>query len=403
MAALVAVLAAGAAAGFALAAAQTNAQAAQAEAQHLLGLAQLPPDATPSATEPAGDGGQLATASGGPVVPNLVDLHEFFLAPGTATGVIAWVTAHPPAGAEFNASGGSTTETFVSFGYGPVPGVLAVRDLQIEAVPASPGEVAVRVDAQVAPLPTLPGNGRGPGKVRIVESGGELGPLGFELSCDPAGGTLPDPARVCAAIRADPTLLYSFPGPDHPCPALSPDVSLHGVWDHKPLRSSFSECTGGQEADAIKWGSLLPSQRAVASVHVDRAIGLVRLGEGEAQVLDLLRGTQAAPAPCRACTRTFPADGSVGYGQGPLQTLAWIVTFAGSRVSAIDSDGPLTVDGLGSTESLAMLGSALHGWSARTCGATEELVHRSAAGATILRDSNGYRNVVVARRLPACA
>jgi len=71
----------------------------------------------------------------------------------------------------------------------------------------------------------------------------------------------------------------AVPGPDHSCPAGAPTVSLDGTWDHKRLRSTFSECTGGQEQQAADWAALLPSESTEATVHVDQAIGLVRLGE----------------------------------------------------------------------------------------------------------------------------
>jgi hypothetical protein len=128
----------------------------------------------------------------------------------------------------------------------------------VDAAQRSGGVVAVRVNSRVASLPKLPGTGRGPGAVRVVESRAPLGSVGFELRCDPAGGTVPDPGRICAAIRANPALLYSSPAPDHSCPAGAPVISIIGTWNHKPVRSRFSESTGGQEQQAAAWDALLP-------------------------------------------------------------------------------------------------------------------------------------------------
>jgi len=135
------------------------------------------------------------------------------------------------------------------------------------------------VDAQVAPRPRLPGNAGGAGGVRVVELGTMLGSFGYELRCDPAGGTVPHPARICAVIVRHPALLYSFPGPGHSCPPGGPTVSIAGNWNGKPLHSTFSVCTGGQEQQAGAWGGLLPSAaRSARPAHA----GAVRAASARA-------------------------------------------------------------------------------------------------------------------------
>ncbi len=403
--ALLSVVVAGAVAavaGLAFGAPVYHDQAARREAKRLLRLVALPAGARPSAHEPKGAGVALGSAPGGPVLPHLVDRHAFFVVPGTTDSVVDWVNGHRPMGSTRSDSGSDSGPgeyvRWTSFEFGPIPGVLRLREIDVSAEQLRRGVVAVRVDAQVAPLPKLPGNGRGPGAIRVVEVGTLNGSFGFELSCDPPGGTVPHPARICATILADPALLYSFPGPDHSCPVGAPTVSLAGTWHHRRLRSTFSPCTGGQEQQAADWAEMLPSASTEAAVHTDRGIGLVRLGEAEHAVVDLLRGAGAPPAPCQSCTRTFSAGFSIGYGPGPAQPAGWTITFFHQRVGAIESNVPgLTIDGHAATQGFRRLRKTLRGWSTRACSQIHELVHSSARGATfIVYDSNFERLIVTA-------
>lgn len=234
--------------------------AAKREARRLLTLVRLPSSARRSAQEPHGAGASLASyAVNVPVVPDLVDLHEFFVVPhATPAGLIGWIERHAPQGSIQGDSGGGSIhgEQWTSLDFSHVKGFAIQPEIVANAVSISGGAVALRVDAQTAPRPRLPSNGTGPGEIHIVESGGPQGASRFELRCDPSGGTIFDPARVCSAIAADPALLYSFPGPDHSCPP-SPTIRLSGTWVGKPLNSSFSVCTGGQEEQAGRWITLL--------------------------------------------------------------------------------------------------------------------------------------------------
>jgi hypothetical protein len=235
---------------------------ARREAKRLLAMIRLPPGARRQAREPSGAGQALASYSVNvPVVPHLVDLHEYFVvSSSTPADVIDWMQRHPPERSvqgDYGTSSGRGGGQWTSFVFRRIRGFAIWPDLVANAVAISGGEVAVRVDAQSAPRPRLPSNGRGPGELRVVFSGLMHGPISYRLRCDPSGGTVPDAPRVCAAIAADPALLYSFPGPDHSCPPGGPAISLTGTWNGKPLRSSFSVCTGGQEQQAGRWAELL--------------------------------------------------------------------------------------------------------------------------------------------------
>lgn len=379
-----------------------NARAARAEAQHLLGLVRLPPGARRSAHEPAGTGRALTSYSVSvPVVPHLVDLHEFFIASGTADSVIGWTQRHRPSGSRQDDSGTvSAGERWTSFAFSSIPGFANWPTLVVNAVPAAGGAVGVRVDAQVAPRPQLPGDGRGSGDVRIVERAAMLGSFGYELRCNPAGGTVPQPARICAAIVRRPALLYSFPGPGHSCPAGAPAVSIDGRWNGKRLHSTFSVCTGGQEQQSDAWAGLLPGTTTVGTVQVDQGIGLVSLSEREAPVVDLLRGARPAPNPCEQCTRTFDAGYAVGYGTGPAQPAGWTVSFTNSRVTRIETNVQVMVAGVYATSGLANLHRRLPGWRVRTCGSDRALVHSSTTGQTVLlyHDTTFQRVIVTTAR-----
>ena len=394
-------------AGLALGASVNNDQAARAEAKRLLSLVRLPAGAQPSASAPTGAGPALSSPPGGPVVPHLVDLHDFFVVPGTADTVVAWVERHRPAGSRAGDSGSDSSpgehERWTSFEFRPIAGVLRLRALEVSAVQLRSGVVAVRVDSQVAPLPRLPGNGHGPGAARVVEVGTMQGSFGFELTCDPAGGTVPHAARICAAILANPALLYSLPGPDHSCVAGSPTVSLVGTWNRIRLNSTFSECTSGQEQQAADWAAMLPSQKTEGAVHADRGIGLLRLGENERIVVDLLRGARAAPTPCESCFRTFGAGFSIGYGPGRARPAGWTVRFAHRHVVEIESNVPgLTINGDSAARGFTTLRRNLQGWSARICAHTHELVHSSTAGTTIVSYDSNFERVVVTAAPARC-
>ena len=382
-----------------------NLAAARAEARRLLRLVPLPPGARPSARQPAGSGAALSAYSVNvPVVPHLVDMHEFFVAPGTPASVIGWMQQHRPAGSrQDDSGGGSPGERWTSFAVTSIHGFAGWPDLVANAVQAGGGRVAVRVDAQVAPRPRLPGTGAGAGDVRVTELNTMLGSFGYQLRCDPAGGTVPNPSRICAAIVRHPALLYSFPGPGHSCPSGGPTVSIAGSWNGKPLHSTFSVCTGGQEQQAGAWAGLLPSTTALGTVHTDRGIGLVSLGEGEAAVVDLLHGPQRAPGPCRRCTRSFGAGFSVGYGGGPTKQAGWTVSFAGSRVTRIDSNVELTLAGAIASSGLASLHRRLPGWRIQACGTTRALVHSSPAGRTlVIYRGAAFQRVIVTTTRSGC-
>jgi hypothetical protein len=126
-----------------------NKAAAKADAAELLTRVQLPPGATLSSTEPAGDGGTLRRPPEQPATPNLVDEHAWWTVSGTAADVLAYVNAHPPPGAKLTGSLGPSSPPVVmtvEFGWPPVPNVLQQRSLAVTVVQLPHNVTGVRTD-----------------------------------------------------------------------------------------------------------------------------------------------------------------------------------------------------------------------------------------------------------------
>jgi hypothetical protein len=125
-----------------------NQAAAQTEAARLQTLAQLPPAATPSATEPAGDGNYLGGTIR-PATPNLVDAPTWWVVSGmTTAAVYAYVQTHVPAGAKLTESAAGANVSWSVFSFPPVAGTLTERELVIGVAPLQNGSVGVRADGQ---------------------------------------------------------------------------------------------------------------------------------------------------------------------------------------------------------------------------------------------------------------
>src|SRR5256885_662135 len=84
----------------------SNHSAAQSDAGHLLALLRLPPGATRSATEPAGDGSVLAHPfSGPPATPDVIDDYRWWALPEAPKDVLNYIDAHRPSGSSVVGSG----------------------------------------------------------------------------------------------------------------------------------------------------------------------------------------------------------------------------------------------------------------------------------------------------------
>lgn len=135
--------------------AQSNQQLAIRDARALLKRLVLPPAATASAVEPAGDGGLLAhPAVGAATTPAIVDRHGWWRVPMRMESLLAFVESHRPRGSRQTAAGetgrfGKPTSEFVTFTWPAVAGRLGTRALVVELAGLPAGETGVRADAEV--------------------------------------------------------------------------------------------------------------------------------------------------------------------------------------------------------------------------------------------------------------
>lgn len=200
-----------------------NALVARSDAASLLGRVRLPPGATSSPVEPAGDAGVLAHPGLVPATPNLVDDRAWWTVAASAQSVLAFVTGAPPAGSTLVYQGGGSGPgtpgfSLVGFGWPAVTNVLEGQELIVEIVRLGDGTTGVRADAQVVWITTRPASEHIPAGARrlwVTVSGG-VGPPGAR----------PQPARPIlvtssAKIRRVVALLNRLPAYQpgvSPCP-----------------------------------------------------------------------------------------------------------------------------------------------------------------------------------------
>jgi len=155
--------------------AAANQSAAQSAAASLLASLTLPAGAIRSPTEPAGDGSVLAQPSSGPVAsPNVVVEGAWWVVPGTPAQVLAYITAHPPAGSTrfihgAGASGANgASSMFAGFSLPPIVNVLSTRSLVVDVVQLPSGSTGLRADAQVLWVTPRPATERIPPGIHRV-------------------------------------------------------------------------------------------------------------------------------------------------------------------------------------------------------------------------------------------
>jgi hypothetical protein len=131
-----------------------NKQAAQLDAQLLLGRLELPTGAVQLAREPAGGGSVLRVP--GPLVltTNVVDVGGWWRVPRPVLKTLAFFERHRPPGANGGANGTGghgaiVTNAFVLFDWPAVPGVLFMRSVQVVMAALPGGSTGVRADADV--------------------------------------------------------------------------------------------------------------------------------------------------------------------------------------------------------------------------------------------------------------
>lgn len=151
-------------------------RAAEAHARRVLSELRLPPRARRVAVDDSRLS-MLGAPEESPPTHQLVDLHSFWLLPGAPQRVIAWIEAHPPAGATLavkngvSADHGQPTRWNARYDFPVEHGRFLDSWLSIEAAAArrhSGEATALRADAQVVWAQPRPSTERIPTGVKVV-------------------------------------------------------------------------------------------------------------------------------------------------------------------------------------------------------------------------------------------
>jgi hypothetical protein len=145
---------------------QSNHAAARRDAVQLLARVMLPASAVPSAREPDGDAGRLATPGQVPAAVNVVDRRRWWTVPEEETDAAAFVRAHPTRGSALSTTGtgdgpGATSDSF-TFALPSVRHLLGTRSITVKVTTLAGGGTGVRVDTEVQWLLPRPASERVP-------------------------------------------------------------------------------------------------------------------------------------------------------------------------------------------------------------------------------------------------
>lgn len=135
-----------------------------------------------------------------------------------------------------------------------VPLVLLAAGCATPTTPSTPGGATTGASTPSAPTPAepLPGDGGGTDgagtALRVdVDLTGDGDVTTWELTCDPAGGTHPDPDAACAAVRVAWPEAFEPVGPDVACTEVygGPQTArVLGTVDGAPVDAAFSRTNG---------------------------------------------------------------------------------------------------------------------------------------------------------------
>ena len=143
----------------------SNKDAARIDAVAHLAAVELPPGIVSSATEPAGDHGQLQAGQ----VFNGATAHAWWTVSGTVDSVDVYVRGHVPAGATYSGGTvGGTTFQALDFTWPAVDGVLGQRELDVSIVALPQGRVGILAQANSAWIVPHPPGERVPEAARVL-------------------------------------------------------------------------------------------------------------------------------------------------------------------------------------------------------------------------------------------
>jgi hypothetical protein len=239
----------------------------------------------------------------------------------------------------------------------------------------------------------------------IRETGGVAGSIRYSLTCDPAGGTLPHPARACRALATSPELLAPVaPGTPFPCPFGQPSFAIAGRYAGRAVDVAYVACTSGQGPVAARWRTLVPSDDARLTVRPGRAIGLWHLGDRESRIRSALGPGHPAGSPCSTCRRTYSLDvGQVSETGNHFFTISLKVAYRAHRVIGLEANAPWTiVAGLRLQAGEQALAQRLTSWTRTVCPSGSTQLQHGRGPSTIVVFAPYVTRVVVQSAPPRC-
>ena len=161
----------------------------------------------------------LAGAHGGPVTPNLIDVHRFWRVADSPEAVYGWITAHPPAGTQKNGTGSydgpNGSDQSVTFTRASTNPGVEEEALQVTVAAARGGGAAIRADGQAVWIVPRPRSDLIPAGVSRVE-------VHVDRATTPNVGylvkTFAQPAAVAKLVRKINSLQNVQPGTFTSCP-----------------------------------------------------------------------------------------------------------------------------------------------------------------------------------------
>jgi hypothetical protein len=278
-------------------------QQARADAAAMLAAFVPPPGATRLSSAPTGSGGILKHKAYTVGIASQFDDASFWRVPASAGSVLAFEKAHLPR--QFTLSQwGSVGDTFatppkpggpitplrqprpIGNAYGAwedtwvlpgVPGVIDLRELTVEVTDPSSSVTYVRVDSNVAWIPTRPASEKVPAGVTVVTI--TASPDMNHPQGTPAPVTVTDPAKVAQIVAALDGLSLQTSGPIG-CPMeAGKGITLSfRAGPGGPVLATASEpipscggvgffVDGVRQAPLADWGTFTSKVLAIAGVH----------------------------------------------------------------------------------------------------------------------------------------
>jgi hypothetical protein len=114
---------------------------------------------------------------------------------------------------------------------------------------------------QTTPTPATPSGGRGDTDLTIVVDNGSGSTSTWRLTCNPTGGTHPDPKAACRALEANGAAALPPVPKDKACTQIygGPDTAtITGTWQGQDVISKFARNDGCQISRWKLMEGLLP-------------------------------------------------------------------------------------------------------------------------------------------------